>query len=83
MITRYAIPFVILAVLFLPLPFAIGFLIFGVLLAVRPRGEPDLAAAVVSPTSPGRSSSEVPLVDLLRFSASRREIRSVNRGGLR
>jgi hypothetical protein len=48
MITRYAIPFVILAVLFLPLPFAIGFLTFTILLAVRPRGEPDLADAVVS-----------------------------------
>ncbi|OGD21330.1 MAG: hypothetical protein A2W03_03815 [Candidatus Aminicenantes bacterium RBG_16_63_16] len=48
MITRYAIPFVILAVLFLPLPFVIGFLTFGILLAVRPRGEPDPAAAVVS-----------------------------------
>lgn len=48
MIARYAIPFVILAVLFLPLPFAVGCLMFGVLLAVRPRGEPDLAAVAVS-----------------------------------
>ena len=48
MIARYAIPFVILAVLFLPLPFVIGFLTFGILLAVKPRGEPDPAAAVVS-----------------------------------
>jgi hypothetical protein len=48
MIARYAIPFVILAVLFLPLPFALGGLVFSVLLAVRPRGEPVLAAAVVS-----------------------------------
>jgi hypothetical protein len=46
-IIRWAVPFIILAVLFLPLPFVIGFLVFGVLLAVRPRGEPDLAAAVV------------------------------------
>jgi hypothetical protein len=47
MTTRYAIPLVILAVLFLPLPFAIGFLTFTILLAVRPRGEPAHAAAVV------------------------------------
>jgi len=48
MITRYAIPFVILAVLFLPLPFVLVFLLFGVLLAVRPRGEPVLDRAVFS-----------------------------------
>ncbi len=47
MIIRWAVPFIILAVLLLPLPFAIGFLVFGVLLAVRPRGEPDRAAAAV------------------------------------
>ena len=52
MITRYAIPFVILAVLFLPLPFVIGFLTFGILLAVRPRGGPDPAAAVRRPAGP-------------------------------
>ncbi len=46
MITRYAIPFVILAVLFLPLPFVLVFLLFGVLLPVRPRGEPVLDRAV-------------------------------------
>ena len=48
MITRSAIPFLILAVLFLPLPFILSFFFFGVLLAVRPRGEPDYACAVVS-----------------------------------
>ena len=46
MITRYAVPFLILAVLFLPLPFVLSGFVFAVLLAVRPRGEPcpDLAA---------------------------------------
>jgi len=48
MITRYAIPLVILAALFLPLPFALAFFLFGVLLAVRPRGEPILASALIS-----------------------------------
>jgi hypothetical protein len=48
MIPRYAIPFVILAAVFLPLPFAIGFLVFSVLLAIRPRGEPAPARAVLS-----------------------------------
>ncbi len=48
MITRFAVPFLILAVLFLPLPFVLSFLFFGVLLAVRPRGEPDHACAVIS-----------------------------------
>jgi len=45
MVTRFAVPFLILAVLFLPLPFVLSSLVFGVLLAVRPRGEPccDLA----------------------------------------
>jgi len=42
MIGRFAVPFVILAVLFLPLPFVLGSIVFGVLLAVRPRGEPCL-----------------------------------------
>ena len=37
---RFAVPFAILAVLFLPLPFVLCFFVFGVLLAVRPRGEP-------------------------------------------
>jgi hypothetical protein len=48
MTTRCAIPFVILAVLFLPLPFAVAFLFFGVLLAVRPRGEPVPAGVAIS-----------------------------------
>lgn len=48
MITRSAIPFLILAVLFLPLPFILSFFFFGVLLAVRPSGEPDGVCAVVS-----------------------------------
>jgi hypothetical protein len=48
MIGRNAIPFLLLAVLLLPLPFILSFFFFGVLLAVRPRGEPDYACAVVS-----------------------------------
>jgi hypothetical protein len=48
MTTRYAIPFVILAALFLPLPFVLVFLLFGVPLAVRPRGEPILDSALVT-----------------------------------
>jgi len=48
MITRSAIPFLILAVLFLPLPFILNFFYFGVLLAVRPRGEPGVDRAAVS-----------------------------------
>jgi hypothetical protein len=40
MINRFAVPFVVLAVLFLPLPFVLSTIIFGVLLMVRPRGEP-------------------------------------------
>ena len=48
MMTRCAIPFLILAVLFLPLPFVFSFFFFGVLLAVRPRGEPGHASAVIS-----------------------------------
>jgi hypothetical protein len=48
MITRSAIPLLILTVLFLPLPFVFSFFFFGVLFAVRPRGEPVYACAVVS-----------------------------------
>jgi hypothetical protein len=48
MISRFAVPFAILALLFLPLPFALGSIVFGLLLAVRPRGEPCAAAAPVS-----------------------------------
>ena len=47
MISRFAVPFVILAALFLPLPFALCSIVFGILLAVRPRGEPCLAGAPV------------------------------------
>jgi hypothetical protein len=48
MITRTVIPVLILAVLLLPLPFILSFFFFGVLLAVRPRGEPVYACAVIS-----------------------------------
>jgi hypothetical protein len=48
MIIRNAIPFLILAALFLPLPFILSFLFFGVLLVVRPRGEPRGACAVIA-----------------------------------
>ena len=48
MITRSAIPVLILALLFLPLPFILGFFFFGVLLAVRPRGEPCGDCAVMA-----------------------------------
>jgi hypothetical protein len=48
MITRSAIPFLILAVLLLPLPFILSFFFFGILLAIRPRGEPDYGRAVIS-----------------------------------
>jgi hypothetical protein len=45
MIARFAVPFAILAVLFLPLPFVLDAIVFGILLAVRPRGEPLLVPA--------------------------------------
>jgi hypothetical protein len=45
---RWAVPFLLLAAVFLPLPFAISFLVFSALLAVRPRGEPEPARAIVS-----------------------------------
>ena len=48
MISRFAVPLVILTLLFLPLPFAFGSIVFGVLLAARTRGEPGLAGAPVS-----------------------------------
>ena len=48
MISRFAVPLVILALLFLPLPFAFGSIVFGVLLVVWPRGEPGLSGAPVS-----------------------------------
>jgi len=50
---RFAVPFAILAVLFLPLPFVLSVFVFTVVLAVRPRGEPlAVAAAVVRPSGP-------------------------------
>jgi len=53
MITRFAVPFLILAAVFLPLPFALGPLVFGILLAVRPRGEPFvIPAPAVCPPGP-------------------------------
>jgi len=45
---RFAIPFIILAVLFLPLPFVLCFFLFGVILAVGPRGEPCRERAVIA-----------------------------------
>jgi hypothetical protein len=45
---RWAFPFLILAAVFLPLPFALASLVFGILLAVRPRGEPAPAPAALS-----------------------------------
>jgi hypothetical protein len=45
MISRFAVPFVIVAALFLPLPFVLAWIVFGVILAVWPRGEPGLAGA--------------------------------------
>ena len=48
MTTRFAIPFLILAVLFLPLPFVLSVFVFAVLLAVRPRGEPGPAPDVTA-----------------------------------
>jgi hypothetical protein len=51
MITRFAVPFIILAVLFLPLPFVPGLLVLAVLLAVGPRGEPDCALVPCAPSA--------------------------------
>jgi hypothetical protein len=42
MMPRLAVPFIILAAIFLPLPFALSSVAFSALLAVRPRGEPAL-----------------------------------------
>jgi hypothetical protein len=47
MVTRLAVPFLILAVLFVPLPFVLSCLVFAVLLAIRPRGEPGLDLVLV------------------------------------
>lgn len=53
MYARFVVPFAILAVLFLPLPFVISVFVFSILLAVRTRGEPRLNCAVVSrPAAP-------------------------------
>jgi hypothetical protein len=46
MAARFAVPFLILAVLFLPLPFVVAVFVFGVLLVARPRGEPCREAVV-------------------------------------
>ncbi len=59
MIPRLAVPLLVLAVVFLPLPFALSSLVFSVLLAVRPRGEPALAGALV-PRSAGSTSLRSP-----------------------
>jgi hypothetical protein len=59
MLPRPAIPFIILAVLFLPLPFALTSLVFSVLLAVRPRGEPALEG-VCRPRPAGPASLRSP-----------------------
>jgi hypothetical protein len=41
-------PFLILTVLFLPLPFVFSVFLFGVILAVRPRPEPCRDRAVIA-----------------------------------
>jgi hypothetical protein len=48
MISRGAIPILVLAVLLLPLPLFFYRLVFAVLLAVRPRGEPGAGRAVIA-----------------------------------
>jgi hypothetical protein len=45
---RLAIPFAILAVLLLPLPFVVCIFVFSAILAVRPRGEPGREPAVLA-----------------------------------
>jgi len=53
MIARFAVPFLVLAVLFLPLPLALSPIVFGILLAVRPRGEPmSFLAPAACPAGP-------------------------------
>ncbi len=49
MISHGAVPFLLFAVLLLPLPFFFYVIRFAVLLAVRPRGEPGAARAVIAP----------------------------------
>jgi hypothetical protein len=55
MIPKLAVPLLLLAAVFLPLPFALSSLVFSVLLAVRPRGEPVfegvLRSRLAGPTS--------------------------------
>lgn len=48
MIIRNAIPFLLLAILFFPLPFILSFFVFSVLPVVRPRKEPCGAFTIVS-----------------------------------
>jgi hypothetical protein len=48
MAARFAVPFLILTVLLLPLPFVISVFLFGVILAVRPRPEPGCDRSVIS-----------------------------------
>lgn len=59
MIPRLAVPLLVLAVVFLPLPFALTSLVFSVLLAVLPRGEPAPEGAFV-PRSAGSVSLRSP-----------------------
>jgi hypothetical protein len=47
MAARFAVPFLILAVLFLPLPFVLSGFVLAALLAIRPRGEPGLDPVVI------------------------------------
>ncbi|MFO7733074.1 MAG: hypothetical protein R6X21_05430 [Candidatus Aminicenantes bacterium] len=46
-----AVPFLILVVLFLPLPFVLFQTLFAILPAVRPRGEPFVGRAPASRSS--------------------------------
>jgi hypothetical protein len=48
MMPRFAIPFAILALLFLPLPFVVSVFVFSAVLAMRPRGEPGLEPDVLA-----------------------------------
>ncbi|MBP7706173.1 MAG: hypothetical protein KA243_02895 [Candidatus Aminicenantes bacterium] len=48
MISRFAVPFLILAVVFLPLPFVLALFLCAVSLSVRPRGEPAFAGSPVA-----------------------------------
>lgn len=48
LIDKFAVPFLVLAVVFLPLPFVLALFLFAVSLSVRPRGEPALAGTPFS-----------------------------------